>query len=106
LISIHSGFQTAPIWGYCGQQGPPVHCQKGMVFSINAVETGPNNFAAFQQFAMRSGDATGAAAGGASGSVSGSAAGPTHSTDAAVGNARVNAALLVLGAIGAVSALL
>lgn len=83
-----------------------MHCQKGMVFSINAVETGPNNFAAFQQLAIRSGDATGAAAGGASGSVSGSAAGPTHSTDAAVGNARVNAALLVLGAIGAVSALL
>ncbi|KAJ7218603.1 hypothetical protein GGX14DRAFT_595386, partial [Mycena pura] len=36
-----------PIWGYCGQQGPPVHCQQGMMFSINAKEDGPNNFAAF-----------------------------------------------------------
>ncbi|KAF8873890.1 Cupredoxin [Infundibulicybe gibba] len=29
---------TAPIWGYCGQTG---HCGSGMVFSINAVESGP-----------------------------------------------------------------
>ncbi|KAJ7435563.1 RmlC-like cupin [Mycena latifolia] len=49
---------TAPIWGYCGQQGPPVHCTAGMVFSINAVESGPNNFAAFQQIARNSGNAS------------------------------------------------
>ncbi|KAJ7116726.1 hypothetical protein C8R44DRAFT_983695 [Mycena epipterygia] len=48
---------TAPIWGYCGQQGPPVHCQQGMVFSINAVESGPNNFEAFQRLANNSGNA-------------------------------------------------
>ncbi|KAG5220372.1 Cupredoxin [Salix suchowensis] len=36
---------TAPIWGYCGQTG---HCGSGMVFAINAVESGPNNFVAFQ----------------------------------------------------------
>ncbi|KAJ7052519.1 hypothetical protein C8F01DRAFT_1261672 [Mycena amicta] len=46
---------TTPIWGYCGQQGPPVHCTSGMVFSINAVESGPNNFAAFKHLAMDSG---------------------------------------------------
>ncbi|KAJ7696375.1 Cupredoxin, partial [Mycena metata] len=46
---------TAPIWGYCGQQGPPMHCEQGMVFSINAVESGPNNFNAFQALANRSG---------------------------------------------------
>ncbi|KAJ7122568.1 hypothetical protein C8R43DRAFT_1112030 [Mycena crocata] len=46
---------TQPIWGYCGQQGPPVHCTQGMVFSINAVESGPNNFAAFQALARKSG---------------------------------------------------
>ncbi|KAJ7187427.1 Cupredoxin, partial [Mycena haematopus] len=28
---------------------PDGHCQAGMVFSINAVESGPNNFAAFQR---------------------------------------------------------
>ncbi|KAJ7082915.1 RmlC-like cupin [Mycena belliarum] len=51
---------TAPIWGYCGQQGPPVHCQMGMVFSINAVESGPNNFEAFQRLANNSGNAASA----------------------------------------------
>ncbi|KAF9466673.1 hypothetical protein BDZ94DRAFT_1157529 [Collybia nuda] len=41
---------TAPIWGYCGQVN---HCGAGMVFSINAVESGPNNFAAFVGLAKR-----------------------------------------------------
>lgn len=45
--------QTAPIWGYCAQMGPPDHCGSGMVFSINAVESGPNNFAAFQSLAKQ-----------------------------------------------------
>jgi len=36
---------TTPIWAYCRQAG---HCGQGMVFSANAVETGPNNFEAFQ----------------------------------------------------------
>ncbi|KAJ7235635.1 hypothetical protein B0H12DRAFT_1141390 [Mycena haematopus] len=49
---------TTPIWGYCGQQGPPVHCTSGMVFSVNAVESGPNNFAAFQHLAETSGSGT------------------------------------------------
>ncbi|KAH9475538.1 putative GPI-anchored cupredoxin [Psilocybe cubensis] len=42
---------TAPIWGYCGQTG---HCAAGMVFSINAVESGPNNFEAFLNLAKQS----------------------------------------------------
>ncbi|KAJ6461263.1 hypothetical protein C8R47DRAFT_1080683 [Mycena vitilis] len=46
---------TAPIWGYCGQTG---HCQSGMVFSINAVESGPNNFAAFKKLAMAGASST------------------------------------------------
>ncbi|KAF8873887.1 hypothetical protein BD779DRAFT_1678998 [Infundibulicybe gibba] len=41
---------TAPIWGYCGQTS---HCGAGMVFSINAVESGPNNFSAFVNLAKR-----------------------------------------------------
>ncbi|KAG9225921.1 hypothetical protein CCMSSC00406_0006457 [Pleurotus cornucopiae] len=36
---------TKPIWAYCRQGN---HCTQGMVFSVNAVESGPNNFAAFQ----------------------------------------------------------
>jgi hypothetical protein len=49
---------TAPIWGYCGQTG---HCTQGMVFAINAVESGPNNFAAFLELAKRSGASSTAA---------------------------------------------
>lgn len=41
---------TTPIWAYCRQAN---HCGQGMVFSINSVETGPNNFAAFQALAKQ-----------------------------------------------------
>ncbi|KAJ6500550.1 Cupredoxin [Mycena sanguinolenta] len=41
---------SAPVWLYCRQQG---HCGTGMVFSVNAVESGPNNFAAFQALAIK-----------------------------------------------------
>ncbi|KAI0329849.1 hypothetical protein GY45DRAFT_1324449 [Cubamyces sp. BRFM 1775] len=46
---------TAPIWVYCKQTNPASHCAAGMVFSINAVESGPNNFAAFQAKAKATG---------------------------------------------------
>ncbi|KAK0193223.1 Cupredoxin, partial [Armillaria mellea] len=52
---------TAPVWGYCGQTN---HCGSGMVFSINAVETGTNNFAAFKELAIHTnGTATGSSSG-------------------------------------------
>jgi len=41
---------TSPIWAYCRQAN---HCGSGMVFAVNAVESGPNNFAAFQAEAMQ-----------------------------------------------------
>jgi len=41
---------TAPIWVYCRQTG---HCGDGMVFSVNAIATGPNNFAAFKAMAIQ-----------------------------------------------------
>ncbi|KAH7927077.1 hypothetical protein BV22DRAFT_1061669 [Leucogyrophana mollusca] len=41
---------SSPIWVYCKQSG---HCGQGMVFSVNAVESGPNNYAAFQARAMQ-----------------------------------------------------
>jgi len=41
---------TSPIWAYCRQTG---HCGEGMVFAANAVETGPNNFEAFQALAEK-----------------------------------------------------
>jgi plastocyanin len=47
---------TAPIWVYCRQTG---HCGQGMVFSVNAVESGPNNFEAFKALAeQQNGTAT------------------------------------------------
>ncbi|KAI0702313.1 Cupredoxin [Cytidiella melzeri] len=36
---------TSPIWAFCRQAN---HCGQGMVFAVNAVESGPNNFAAYQ----------------------------------------------------------
>ncbi|KAJ7631079.1 hypothetical protein FB45DRAFT_833974 [Roridomyces roridus] len=42
---------TTPIWAYCRQKAPTSHCGAGMVFSINAIESGPRNFAAFQALA-------------------------------------------------------
>ncbi|KAJ7716236.1 hypothetical protein DFH07DRAFT_947646 [Mycena maculata] len=103
---------TAPIWGYCGQQGPPVHCTSGMVFSINAVESGPNNFQAFQQIALNEGNVSAAAVSGSgsgagsTGTSTGSAAGSTQSGGALSSTSVSYAAMLALGAIGAVSALL
>ncbi|KAJ7474294.1 Cupredoxin [Mycena latifolia] len=92
---------TAPIWGYCGQQGPPVHCTQGMVFSINAVESGPNNFAAFQALAMHSGSNS------SSPSTTGSGAAPSSSQPgAALGSAPVSAAAVVLAFVAGLSALL
>lgn len=44
-LVINNVHQTKPIWAYCRQAN---HCGQGMVFSVNAVESGPNNFAAFQ----------------------------------------------------------
>ncbi|KAF7426398.1 hypothetical protein PC9H_008766 [Pleurotus ostreatus] len=73
---------TAPIWGYCGQGN---HCGSGMVFSINAVESGPNNFAAFQQLARRINgtEASGAASG--NGTSTGSGNGAISVTSSFVG---------------------
>jgi plastocyanin len=39
---------TKPIWAYCRQA---THCREGMVFGVNTVESGPQNFAAFQALA-------------------------------------------------------
>ncbi|KAJ7221752.1 hypothetical protein GGX14DRAFT_430959 [Mycena pura] len=51
---------TQPIWAYCRQIN---HCGSGMVFSVNAVESGPNNFEAFQAKAIQlNGTASSAAA--------------------------------------------
>ncbi|EGN96194.1 hypothetical protein SERLA73DRAFT_94255 [Serpula lacrymans var. lacrymans S7.3] len=63
---------TSPIWVYCKQSG---HCGQGMVFSVNAVESGANNFGAFQARAKQL-NGTGTA------SSSSSAAAPTQTNSA------------------------
>jgi len=39
---------TSPIWAFCKQTNPIDHCADGMVFAANAIESGPNNFEAFE----------------------------------------------------------
>ncbi|KAL0575068.1 hypothetical protein V5O48_006913 [Marasmius crinis-equi] len=92
---------TAPIWGYCPQQGPPVHCGEGMVFSINAVESGPNNFANFQTIANRTKTTAGGAQSG-SGSGSGS---DDNNKNAAVSSVGLPSATFGLAMISVICAL-
>jgi plastocyanin len=58
---------TLPIWVYCRQGN---HCGSGMVFSANAVESGPKNFAAFQALAKQLNGTSGTATPPASGAQS------------------------------------
>lgn len=41
---------SSPIWVYCRQA---THCGQGMVFSVNAIESGPNTFDAFKAKAIQ-----------------------------------------------------
>jgi len=43
---------TTPVWAYCQQTNPGSHCAQGMVFAINAVDSGAKNFTAFKNAAM------------------------------------------------------
>lgn len=68
---------TKPIWAYCQQKGPPVHCASGMVFSANAPLEG-NTFDAFKAAAIATGGGASSAAGSSSSySASTSTAPPT-----------------------------
>ncbi|KAF9446420.1 hypothetical protein P691DRAFT_733288 [Macrolepiota fuliginosa MF-IS2] len=74
---------TAPIWGYCGQTG---HCAAGMVFAINAVESGPNNFANFVKLAKQTG-ATSTSTSLAPATTTGSS---NNNSNAALSNAKIS----------------
>ncbi|KAJ7775151.1 hypothetical protein B0H16DRAFT_1362595 [Mycena metata] len=84
---------STPLWFFCAQTG---HCEQGMVFSVNANETSPKSFAAFQASAMGAGGA--AAAGAAAGSAAGSAIGAATS---AIGAGVGDATSAIAGAAGA-----
>lgn len=85
---------TAPVWAYCRQAN---HCGGGMVFAINAVESGNKSFAAFQALAKQ---INGTAA---SGTASGATPSSTSSPSTGVNGA---GRLIVAGSwVGAISAL-
>jgi plastocyanin len=78
---------TAPIWAYCRQA---THCGQGMVFSVNSVESGPNNFAAFKAAAeQQNGTAT------ATSSSSGSSSTGTNKNSAGITNVNRGAGIAV-----------
>ncbi|KAJ7087776.1 hypothetical protein C8R44DRAFT_555739, partial [Mycena epipterygia] len=52
---------SAPLWFFCAQTNPVSHCNKGMVFSVNANPDSAKSFAAYMALAMT--DNSGAAAG-------------------------------------------
>lgn len=86
---------TAPIWAYCRQAN---HCGNGMVFAINAVESGNKSFAAFQALAKQINGTTQPSATASTG-----APGSTSSPSTGVNGA---GRLVVAGSwVGAVSAL-
>ncbi|KAJ6621234.1 Cupredoxin [Mycena sp. CBHHK59/15] len=84
---------TEPVWAYCRQQAPSSHCGAGMVFAINAVDSSPRNFSAFQAIAKElNGTATSASA-----SASPSASSPSGALSLHVGGGV--SALLTVAAI-------
>ncbi|KAJ3908083.1 Cupredoxin [Lentinula edodes] len=97
---------TSPIWGYCAQTNPVSHCGSGMVFSINAVETGPNNFAAFLALAEATlvnstvKDTSGATA--SSGSSSPSSTSGSNGALSVVGDVNMGGIGMVLATVAAV----
>ncbi|KAJ7685430.1 Cupredoxin, partial [Mycena polygramma] len=62
---------STPLWFFCAQT---THCEAGMVFSVNAVESGPKNFAAYQAAAMAGNAAAGAGSAIASGAAAATSA--------------------------------
>lgn len=44
---------TEPVWAYCAQ-GAGAHCQAGMVFAVNAPDSGERTFSAFEALAKSS----------------------------------------------------
>lgn len=89
---------TAPIWVYCKQTG---HCGQGMVFSVNAVESSANNFAAFKAKAIQLNGTTSSSAtstGTSTGTSTSAQATPTQSG----GAMKMNDRGVVVGLVGVV----
>ncbi|KAF7793253.1 hypothetical protein EIP86_004363 [Pleurotus ostreatoroseus] len=98
---------SAPLWFFCRQTNPVDHCQKGMVFAINAPDSGNKTFGAFQQAAMAtnatsSSNSTGnSTSTGSSSSTSASGTTPpAPSNSSPAGALRVGATGALLGGVG------
>jgi len=105
---------TAPLWFFCAQTNPTSHCQKGMVFSVNANPNSAKSFAVFQQAAMgnaaaaggsAAGSAVGSAAGAATSAIDSAISGATSAAAAAGGAAATDAANAINSAAGALTGL-
>lgn len=92
---------TTPLWFFCAQVG---HCQKGMVFSVNAKPDGPKSYAVYLAAAMGDAaavEAAAAASASAAGGAPGGAASPSAGGAAASGGASASAGGAGAGAGGA-----
>ncbi|KIJ63263.1 hypothetical protein HYDPIDRAFT_29525 [Hydnomerulius pinastri MD-312] len=87
---------TTPVWVYCKQAG---HCGQGMVFAVNAVASGPNNFAAFQALAMQLNGTGSSTSAGSSPTQTGSNGGAAKISTSRGAGAAVSLAGVVLGMI-------
>jgi len=95
---------SAPLWFFCAQTTPANHCAAGMVFSVNANEASPKNFAAYQAAAMGgNAAAAGGAPSGAPSAPGGAGAGASSiASDAAgaIGGAAATATSVIGGIAG------
>lgn len=97
---------TAPIWVFCRQAG---HCGKGMVFSVNSLETTPNTFDAFRNLAMHINGTTDSTNTTGSSTGTGTSASPSSSASVKPSSAGRNAVTFAgtgLALVGAVFAIL
>jgi plastocyanin len=89
---------TTPLWFFCAQVG---HCQKGMVFSVNAKPDGPKSYAVYQAAAMGNAAAVESAAAASASAAGGAAGGAASPTDSAGGAAASGGASASAGGAGA-----
>ncbi|KAF7322495.1 hypothetical protein HMN09_00028000 [Mycena chlorophos] len=93
---------SSPLWFFCAQTIPAVHCHAGMVFSINADPNSAKSFAVYQQAAINLASASGSAA------TTAPAAAGASSVASAVGGAVASAAsggaAVVAGSVTSIAA--
>jgi len=90
---------TTPLWFFCAQTNPLSHCQKGMVFSVNAPAT--KTFAMFQAAAEASGgnSTTGSSSSGSATTPSGTGSSSSGSSAAGTSGAPSTSTTAKSGAI-------